>query len=149
MLILGGGTFLVAQLVGGDESPPPPNEAAPPPTQTAEPGSDGGDGGSAAQAAPRGETNVAVLNGTTFTGLAGRIADEVAQEGYVRGISETNTRDQTIEDSVVYYADGMRASAQQVARLLSIDQVEAIDAETQAIAPDADVVVLAGADQAP
>ena len=75
---------------------------------------------------------MAVLNGTTFTGLAGRIADEVAQEGYVRGISETNTRDQTIEDSVVYYADGMRASAQQVARLLSIDQVEAIDSETQA-----------------
>jgi hypothetical protein len=90
-----------------------------------------------------------VLNGTTFTGLAGGIADEVAEKGYVRGITETNTRDQTIQDSVVYYADGERASAQEVAKLLSIEQVDAIDAETQSLAPDADVVVLAGADQAP
>ena len=35
------------------------------------------------------------------------------------------------------------------AELLSISAVEPIDEETQSLAPDADVVVLAGADQAP
>ena len=68
----------------------------------------------------------------------------------MRGITETNTRDQTIQDSVVYYADGKRAvGAAGRAGCCRSTQVEAIDAETQALAPDADVVVLAGADQAP
>ena len=35
-----------------------------------------------------------------------------------------------------------------VGRLLGIDTIEPIDEETQALAPDADVIVLAGADQA-
>ena len=90
-----------------------------------------------------------MLNGTTFTGLAGRLADEVAGDGYQRGVTETNTRDQTIEQSVVYYADGYRNSARAIARLLSIDQAEPLDSETAAVAPGANVVVLAGADQAP
>ncbi len=106
-------------------------------------------GGGSASTPPKGETNVAVLNGTTFTGLAGRLADEVAGDGYQRGVTETNTRDQTIEQSVVYYADGYRNSARAIARLLSIDQAEALDSETAAVAPGANVVVLAGADQAP
>ena len=145
VLILGGGTFLVSQLVGGEEAPAPPNQSAPPPTQTSEPGT-----ADATPAPPAGETNVAVLNGTTFTGLAGQIADRVAQQGgYQRGITETNTRDQTLQSSTVYYADGFRGSARAVAKLLSIDAVEPLDAETRALAPDADVVVLAGADQAP
>ncbi len=93
---------------------------------------------------------MAVLNGTTFTGLAGQIADRVSQEGgYERGVTETNTRDQTIQTSTVLYADGFRSQARDVGQLLSISAVEPIDEETQSLAPDADVVVLAGADQAP
>jgi 2-polyprenyl-6-methoxyphenol hydroxylase-like FAD-dependent oxidoreductase len=93
---------------------------------------------------------VAVLNGTTFTGLAGQLADRVSQEGgFERGATETNTRDQTIQASTVFYADGFRSQARSVARLLSISDVEPIDADTQSLAPEADVVVLAGADQAP
>jgi hypothetical protein len=142
VLILGGGAFVVSQL-GGDDNPPAPNRTAPPPSQTAEGGGGGG------KAKPPAETNVAVLNGTTFTGLAGDIADTVTAEGYQRGIVETNTRDQTIQDSIVYYAEGERPAARAIARMLSVSNVEPIDAETQSLAPDADVVVLAGADQAP
>ncbi|MGI8781134.1 MAG: LytR C-terminal domain-containing protein, partial [Solirubrobacteraceae bacterium] len=146
VLILGGGTFVVSQLIGGDDTPAPPNRAAPPPTQTSEPDTDG----NATPAPPAGETNVAVLNGTTSPGLAGQLADRVAEEGgYQRGITDTNTRNQTLQSSTVYYADGFRGSARAVARLFSVDAVEPLDADTRALAPEADVVVLAGADQAP
>jgi hypothetical protein len=145
VLILGGGTFVISQL-GGDEAPTPPNRAAPPPNQS----DTGGGGGAQEPAKTPAETNVAVLNGTTFTGLAGQLADRVSQEGgYERGATETNTRDQTIQSSTVLYADGFRGQARKVAELLSISAVEPVDAETQALAPEADVVVLAGADQAP
>jgi hypothetical protein len=91
-----------------------------------------------------------VLNGTSFTGLAGQIADRVSQEGgYERGVTETNTRDQTLQTSTVYFADGFRSSARAVGRMLSIDELQPLDTETAALAPGADVVVLAGADQAP
>jgi hypothetical protein len=147
VLILGGGAFVGSQLLGGDDEPTPRNVPAPPPTETAEP--EGGGGGGGQQAPPVAETNVAVLNGTTFTGLAGRLADAVQAEGYERGVTETNTRDQTIQESIIYYADGFRASARTVGELLSIEQFEPLDSETAALAPGADVVVLAGADQAP
>jgi len=145
VLILGGGAFAISQL-GGDDAAPEPNRAAPPPTQT-----EAGDGGGADAAAKSpAETNVAVLNGTTFTGLAGQIADTVARDGgFQRGATETNTRDQTIQSSTVFYADGFRSQARTIAELLSISAVEPIDDETQALTPEADVVVLAGADQTP
>jgi hypothetical protein len=145
VLVLGGGAFVLSQL-GGDDTPPAPNRTAPPPTEP-----DAGDGGAPAEPAKTAaETNVAVLNGTTFTGLAGQLADRVSQEGgYERGATETNTRDQTIQTSTVFYADGFRAHARKVGQLLSITAIEPLDEDTQALAPDANVVVLAGADQAP
>jgi hypothetical protein len=150
VLILGGGAFVGSQLLGGDDTPPPPNQAAPPSsTSTGTSGNGQSSGGDTASTPPKAETNVAVLNGTTFTGLAGRLADEVAGDGYQRGTTQTNTRDQTIEQSVVFYADGYRNAARNVGKLLSIDQAEPLDSETAAVAPGANVVVLAGADQAP
>jgi hypothetical protein len=146
VLLLGGGAFALSQL-GGDDAPPAPNRAAPPPTQ---PDATGGGDGPAEPATTAAETNVAVLNGTTYTGLAGQLADRVSQEGgYERGIVETNRRDQTLQTSTVFYADGFRSHARKVGELLSISSFEPLDEETQALAPDADVVVLAGADQAP
>jgi hypothetical protein len=147
VLILGGGTWGASQLLGGDDPQQQPNQPAPPATQTQEPGTSGG-GGNAAQPSPPGETTVAVLNGTTSTGLAGALADQVEGEGYQRGAVATNP-DQGIQESTVYYADGERATAREVAQLLSIENVEAIEPETQSLAPEADIVVLAGADQAP
>jgi hypothetical protein len=148
VLILGGGTWAASNLLGGDDPKQPPNQPAPPATQTQEPGTTG-DGGSAAQPSPPGETNVAVLNGTTFTGLAGDLADSLTAEGYQKGVVETNTRDQTIQESTVYYADGERATAREVGKVLSVENIEPLDPETESLAPEADIVVLAGADQAP
>jgi hypothetical protein len=147
VLILGGGTWGASQLLGGDDPQQPPNQPTPPATQTQEPGGSGGSG-NAAQPSPPGETTVAVLNGTTSTGLAGALADQVEAEGYQRGAVDTNP-DQGIQASTVYYADGERATAREVAQLLSIENVEAIEPEVQNLAPEADIVVLAGADQAP
>jgi hypothetical protein len=148
VLLLGGGTWGLSQVLGGEEdTPPTQNRTAPPPTATEEPG--GGGGNQPAEPSPPAETNVAVLNGTTFTGLAGTIANQLTDQGYVRDVVETNTRDQTIEESTVFYADGERATARAVADILSVEQVEPLDPETEGLAPDADIVVLAGADQAP
>jgi len=119
---------------------PPPNNPAPPPTQTSEPGS--------GAAVANEETTIGVLNGTTTNGLAATVADRLQQEGgYARGTTATNS-DQTLQTSTVYYADGFRAQGRRVAELLSVDAVEPISEEAQALAPDADVVVLAGVDQA-
>ena len=90
-----------------------------------------------------------MLNGTTSTGLAGALADQISEKGYQRGVVETNTRDQTVEQSTIFYADGERATAREVGKLLSIDKIEPLDPETESLAPEADIVVLAGADQAP
>ena len=98
---------------------------------------------------PNEETTVGVLNGTTTNGLAGTIADRlVSESGYAKGTTATNTRDQTLQASTVYYGEGFRSQGRAVGRLLGIDTIEPIDEETQALAPDADVIVLAGADQA-
>jgi hypothetical protein len=150
VLLLGGGTWGLSQVLGGDDdTPPAQNETAPPPTATEDPGEGGGNGGGqAAQPSEPADTRVAVLNGTVSTGLAGTIADQLTTEGYVRDVVETNT-DQTIQESTVYYADGERATAREVGKVLSIDNTEPLDPETESLAPEADIVVLAGADQAP
>ena len=77
VLILGGGTFAISQLLGDDDTPAPPNQAAPPPTDRASPTTSE----SARPTPPAGETNVAVLNGTTITGLAGQLADRARRGG--------------------------------------------------------------------
>jgi hypothetical protein len=145
VLLLGGTAFGLSQVLGGDDPTPPPNTATPPSGQSGQGGQDGGTNPSV----PNEETTVGVLNGTTTNGLAGTIADRLEQEGgYARGVTATNTRDQTLQASTVYYAEGFRAQARNVARLLGVDAVEPLDDETEALAPGANVVVLAGADQA-
>ena len=147
MLVLGGAAFGASQIFGGDDAAPSPNQQAPSPTQSQSP-TDSGGGANAST--PPAETTVGVLNGTTFNGLAGDLADRITQEGgYKRGITETNVRDQTLQDSTVYYADGFRGQARDVAKLLAISTVQPVDEETAALAQGADVIVLAGADQAP
>jgi hypothetical protein len=144
VLILGGGAFFVSQL-GGDDEPTQPNQAAAPAAET--PAATGTSGGTD-QGVPAAQTTVTVLNGTTTPGLAKKLADSLKQAGYPEPGSETNTRDQTLQQSTVYYGDGYRAQARRVAQRLGIANVAAVDAETRAVAPDADVVVLAGADAA-
>ena len=130
VLILGGGAFIGSQLLGGDDEPAPPNQAAEPPAATDEPSRRrepaAASGGGSASTPPKGETNVAVLNGTTFTGLAGRLADEVAGDGYQRGVTETEHA--RPDDRAVRSSTTRTATATPPARspsCSSIDQAEA------------------------
>jgi hypothetical protein len=128
--------FGVLQLTGGDDSPDSGGVAA---TQ-----SDGGsDSGGPVDPS---SVTVAVLNGTTQPGLAAQIGDQIANEGFVRGVV-TNNSDQTRAESVVLYAEGAEREAVDVSRRLDIPQREPIDSASQSLAGDATVVVIAGADQ--
>jgi hypothetical protein len=89
---------------------------------------------------------VAVLNGTTVSGLAAQIGDTVERQGFQLG-TVTNFIDQQRAESVVKYAPGAEREAAAVGRRLGIAQREPIDAESQGIAGDATVVVVVGADK--
>jgi hypothetical protein len=92
------------------------------------------------------QVTVAVLNGTTVTGLAADVGDTVEKEGYQLG-NVTNSLDRERAESVVFYAPGAEAEAKDVSRRLRITQREEIDPDTQALAGDASVVVVVGADK--
>jgi len=108
-------------------------------------GDDSGGGSDAPPIVPA-DVTVAVLNGTTVPGLAATIGDKIVGEGFQLG-TVTNNFDQERAESVVLYAPGAEREGADVARRLDIPQREAIDAESQALAGDATVVVVAGADQ--
>lgn len=89
---------------------------------------------------------VAVLNGTTVPGLAAQIGDSIDRQGFQLG-TVTNFVDQQRAESVVLFAPGAEREAADVGKRLKIAQREPIDAESQGIAGDATVVVVAGADK--
>ena len=91
---------------------------------------------------------VAVLNGTTVPGLAATLSDEVGAAGFKVG-TITNFSDQQLAESVVQYAPGHEAEARAVSRRLGIAQREPVNPSSQALAGDATVIVIAGADKAP
>ena len=91
---------------------------------------------------------VAVLNGTTVPGLAATLSDEVGAAGFKVG-TITNFSDQQLAESVVQYAPGHEPEARVVSRRLGITQREPVNPSSQALAGDATVIVIAGADKAP
>ena len=98
------GVLAATQLLGGDEETPAPNQAATPtPAATDDGGggtSGGGGGGSSSEPASRGDTTVAVFNGTTVNGLAASTADKLQSSGYKRGTTGDFTDQQraTLDD---------------------------------------------------
>ena len=90
--------------------------------------------------------SVAVLNGTLVPGLAAQIGDRVERFGFRLG-TVANGSDQQRQESVVMFSPGHRREAIAVSRKLKIPQRERVDAESQALAGDATVVVIAGADR--
>jgi hypothetical protein len=146
LLVVGGGAaYGITQLTGDD-------------------GGDGGDNASNAQAnnndgsanQPKqkgaavkpGNVTVAVLNGTTVPGLAATLSDQVSAAGFKVG-TITNFYDQQLAESVVQYAPGHQAEAKAVGRRVGITQREPVSASSRALAGDATVVLIAGADKAP
>ena len=112
---------------------------------------DGGDsGGAAKKPAPVDPktVTVAVLNGTTVPGLAAQMGDKIQGFGFQLG-NITNSTDQSEgrAESAVLYTKGHQREGLAVSRKLGIDQREQVDAETQALAGDATVVVITGIDQ--
>jgi hypothetical protein len=139
--------FGVLQLTGGDDSSDGGgNDAGL--AAGGSTGDSGGsdDGGSSAPPIDPAQVTVAVLNGTTVPGLAATVGDKIVGEGFQLG-TVTNNFDQERAESVVLYAPGAEREAADVSRRLDISQREAIDAESQALAGDATVVVVTGADQ--
>ena len=90
---------------------------------------------------------MAVLNGTNSTGLASRIADQLQQQGFVRGNTTNSPTQGQQAQSVVEYSANNGAAARLVASKLGISDTEPIDTQTQQRAGDANVAVIIGADK--
>jgi hypothetical protein len=90
---------------------------------------------------------VAVVNGTTVTGLAARTGTKVTAAGFSLGNIATGSQ-QARAESVVMFKQGANRQARAVARKLSINQIAPIDTATLGLAGTATVVVVVGADKA-
>jgi LytR cell envelope-related transcriptional attenuator len=95
-----------------------------------------------------GNVTVAVLNGTTVPGLAAALRDQIAAAGFKKGLIDVFSGQQLAE-SVVQYVPGHQAEATAVGRTVGISQREPVTANSRALARDATVIVIAGADKAP
>jgi hypothetical protein len=146
LLILGGaGAYGVSQLVSDDDGGGSGEEQGAPSDEGREAGQPERRRGAAVNPA---NVTVAVLNGTTVPGLAATLSDEVAAAGFKVG-TITNFSDQQLAESVVQYAPGHEAEARAVSRRLKVTQREPVNPSSQALAGDATVIVIAGADKAP
>ena len=148
---------LMVSLTGEDDPAPPGNQigdtpAAEGPSEPADSPPDSGSGGDASSsstltAAERRATNVAVLNGTTRTGLARAVGNKIQGDGFTIGDVDTNS-DQSVPATTVSYSPDNRPAALAVAKVVGIDSgsVQPSDANST-VAADGDVVVIVGSDQ--
>jgi hypothetical protein len=150
-LIVGGvvgvlvvGVVLVLLLGGGSDKPPAGNRlqgATPPPAASKPP--------SAATKVDRKATQVAVLNGTTQTGLARNVGKTIQDDGFTL-LKVGDNADQQIASTTISYADGKEAAARAVAQIMEVpvSAVQPIDPNTKAVVDAAaDVVVIVGNDK--
>jgi hypothetical protein len=95
----------------------------------------------------RKSVKVAVLNGTSQTGLAREVADKLGASGFTIPTVGNNDQQQ-VPQTIVSYTAGNERAAQTVAGLIKVDRssVQALDANAS-VAADADVVVTVGTDQ--
>jgi LytR cell envelope-related transcriptional attenuator len=132
---------LVLSNGGGRGTPPRANRVVP-------------QAGTGATAPPAGathrksETVIAVLNGTTVTGLARTVGDHLQAAGYTVD-KVGDAADQAQQTSQVAYVDGFKRDADQVASIIHVGSVVPMDSSTQVVAGEnAKVVVTVGADTA-
>jgi LytR cell envelope-related transcriptional attenuator len=123
-------------------SSPTPQPAASPPTQPPQ----------TTPVTPQPPVSIALLNGTTVTGLARAAADELTSLGYNEpNLLSNDTTNQSRARTTVYYEQGHRTDALGVASCLHIgsDRVVSMDANARALSDRAQVAVFLGADRAP
>jgi hypothetical protein len=106
----------------------------------------GGERGPRPGAVVPGDIQVAVLNGTSVPGLAGKVGDDVESNGYQLG--DVGTSERQLDQTVVMFEPDQEREARRVARDLGVRPVQPIDAPTRRLAGGADVVVIAGQDRA-
>jgi hypothetical protein len=94
------------------------------------------------------ETQVAVLNGTNTTGLAHRLSANLQQSGYSQATPLDGTPPGTRQTTVVQYASGHRAEAEQVAQALDVSTVQPMESAVTPLVGSSTVVVIAGMDKA-
>jgi len=109
--------------------------------QVLRPGDD--DGGALTEP---GGIEVAVLNTTTANGIAGRVAGQIEDAGYIRG--QVGNIQRETDQTIVMYAPDQKRAANRVAKELGNVAVQQIDRDVQAAAGGADVVVILGQDRA-
>jgi hypothetical protein len=127
VIVLGGGVaFAAVQLLGGDEG--------------------GGNGAAASTGSRPGEVEVAVLNGTAVSGLAGRFGDKLERDGFKLGAVTNSTS--SFSSSVVMFARGHKPEARMVAKDLEIGSVTLITPAVATSAAGAPVAVVVGEDRA-
>ena len=93
-----------------------------------------------------GEVDVAIFNGTSINGLAGKVASDIEAAGY-KVVAITNT-EPGFANTEVLYEDRQKPAAQKVAGDLGVRKVEPLDRDLRRQAENADVVVIAGEDRA-
>ena len=94
---------------------------------------------------------VAVLNGTTVTGLAKRTADKIKGAGFeVPSDLVADAAEQNRSATIVMFAEGARDEALDVAKVIGVgrDAVDVLDTSARTLTQGrARVVVTVGADQ--
>jgi hypothetical protein len=141
------GIVLVLVLTsGGTNTPPAGNQIgdATPPAAVPPPAAASG-----LTKAERAATSVAVLNGTTQTGLASAVAQTIEKKGFTILATKTNA-DQQIATTTVSYSLGNERAARAVAQIMRVpaSAIGPIDANTSvAASPEAKIVVLVGTDK--
>jgi hypothetical protein len=146
---------VVLSLGGGKGGSSSSNEASPGATSTATHTSAQGttttkqsSGTSSTSTTTPGQLNVVVLNGTTTTGLAHHVSEELQQHGYTKAAAETGQPPGANQTTVVEYASGHQGDAQRVARSLGVTQAQPIEGTVASMAGSASVVVIVGLDKA-
>jgi hypothetical protein len=137
------GVVVVLLLTGGSDAPPPSNEiggSTPPPAAT-KPAS--------STKVNRKATQIAVLNGTTQTGLARNVGNKLESSGFTI-LSVGDNADQQISSTTISYAAGSDKAAKVVAQIMGAPSsaVQPIDTNTAAaVSPSARIVVVVGQDR--
>lgn len=146
--VVGGGIAFGITQLGDDGSPAAEEQGS---------SSAGGSGGSTGGGKPSGDkpaplkpgdVTVSVLNGTTATGLANTTGSNLESKGY-DVLNRLNGEQGAVAESVIEFAPDKEREARLVANELDIAQIEpASDSNLALAGPDAEVVVILGADVA-
>lgn len=144
VLVVAGGTYVAVDRIGGDDEPV--RKARQSGGQNR--GGGGGDrGGGQPETLDPSQIQVAVLNGTSATGLAATFQAGIGEAGYEVGA--VGNSQSTFTESTVMFSQGYRPEAAVLARTFDINKVEPMIEEVTAVAEGAPIAVVLGDDKVP